>query len=72
MIGSQFSGDTTTLRMRRFTTGDIILVLTGAGLLSDVVSTGSVIIPANDWYNVSILNSSVSGSAICQGFKVVV
>lgn len=72
MIGSQFSGDTTTLRMRRFTTGDVILVLTGAGLLSDVISTGSVIIPANDWYNVSILNSSVSGSAICQGFKIIV
>lgn len=72
MMGSEFSGDTTTLRMRRFSTGDIILVLTGAGLLSDVVSTGSVIIPANDWYNVSISNSSVSGSAICQGFKIIV
>lgn len=72
MMGSEFSGDTTTLRMRRFSTGDIILVLTGAGLLSDVVSTGSIIIPANDWYNVSISNSSVSGSAICQGFKIIV
>ena len=72
LLGSEFSGDRSTLRMRRQDTGDIVLTLTGVGLMANVPSTGSVVIPATGWYNVSIFNSSPSGSVVCQGFKLVV
>jgi len=72
LLGSTGAGDTATLQVSRFSNANVILTLSAVGSIADVSSTGSVVFPANDWYDITLVNSAVSNSAICNGIKFVV
>jgi hypothetical protein len=72
MLGAQSINDTATLRVRNYTTTNIMLQLGGiAGILQPQMSTGSVTFPSTGWYDVYLMNSSISGSALCAGLKFI-
>lgn len=71
LMGSRDSSQTATLYLRSFTSSNTLLQLTRTGLLASSASTGSVVIPADGWYDVSLKNSAATHGAVCTGFKII-
>ena len=73
MLGAQSVSDTATLHVRNhLTTAEILTLGFTSGTLRPQESTGSVIFPASGWYDIYLVNSSISGSALCAGLKLLV
>ncbi len=70
LMGSQEIADSATLAVREFGQVYNILEFNTTGFLQNVTTTGSIIIPNSSWYDVYLSNSSVSGSALCNGLKL--
>lgn len=71
MLGSTGAGDIGRLKIKRFSTGDVMAIIGGnVGSATSQTTTGSVVLPADDWYDFYLYNSSISGSAVCTGFRL--